>query len=121
VNQVYALCCVNGESCSNDGCASVNVCREVKRRNETSTQQRYGSNEWTQDPDAGTRVGHREHLGRHGTARIQSTGAADLEVSSANSCVSNECNFWPKLEAVAQSVFPGSKFLLRDSGSHDGL
>jgi hypothetical protein len=83
-------------------CASVNVCREVKRRNETSTQGRYGSNEWAQDPEARTRVAHQERLRRHPTPQIRSTGAADLEVSSANSCVpcvGNECNFWPKLEA----------------------
>lgn len=88
--------------------ASVNVCREVKRWNEISTQRRYGSNEWTQDREAGTRAAHRERLGRHRTAWIKGTGAADLEVSSANCCVpcvGNECNFWPKLEAVAQSVF----------------
>jgi len=104
--------------------ASVNVCREVKRWNEISTQRRYGSNKWKQDREARTRATHRERLGWHRTARIKSAGAADLEVSSANCCVpcvGNECNFWPKLEAVAQSVFPAPSFFSRDSRSHDGL
>lgn len=44
--------------------------------------------EWTQDRGRGRVAGHAsrvgEHLGRH---RTQSTGAADLEVPNANSCL----------------------------------
>jgi hypothetical protein len=49
---------------------SVNVCvqqGEVKRRNETSTRRRYGSNEWTRDLGrvsvGATRVPHRRASG----------------------------------------------------------
>ena len=109
---------------------SVNVCREVKRRNETSTRPRYGSNEWTQDRDRGW--GHTRRASVSvwdGIGRCRSRAQVLLILRCQTQIlahlflgylVCNECNFWPKLGAVAQSVFPAPSFFSRDSRLHDG-
>lgn len=115
---------------------SVNVCvqqGEVKRRNETSTRRRYGSNEWTRDRGrvsvGATRVPHRGSVwGWHRTLQIQSTGAVDLILRCQTQillCTSLAClvslcvcvmsaTFGQSWGGVAQSVFPAPKFFRRE-------
>ena len=102
--------------------ASVNLCREVKRRNEISTQRRYGSNEWTQDREARTRVGSVwDGIGRRGSraqvplilrCRVQIVVYLVWVMSAT---FGQSWRQWPKVSSLLQVFFS------RDSRSHDGL